>query len=244
MAPFVPHATKAGRRGRRRRGVKEEPADAKERCRVFRREQAVCRSTARAQCPCLLLAHVVPSRPSNANVAPTDAAPFTRAHWTGFDNPGKSLYTSIRELVENSLDAAEAIGVLPDVHIKLEEISHASFREMHGMDAKKSKQVEVEPGDENGDSEKKSAKKKAQAAKKVTAKDQCFFKLTVTDNGGGMPHGEIPKMFGTVLSGTKYGVRQERGKFGLGSKMVLIWSKMSTGLPMEIKSSQGLAVQQ
>ena len=25
----------------------------------------------------------------------------------GFDNPGKSLYTSIRELVENSLDAAE-----------------------------------------------------------------------------------------------------------------------------------------
>ena len=54
-----------------------------------------------------------------------------------------------------------------------------------------------------------------------------------------MPHNEIPKMFGTVLSGTKYGVRQERGKFGLGSKMVLIWSKMSTGLPMEIKSSQG-----
>ena len=25
----------------------------------------------------------------------------------GFDNPGKSLYTTIRELVENSLDAAE-----------------------------------------------------------------------------------------------------------------------------------------
>jgi len=33
----------------------------------------------------------------------------------GFDNPGKSLYTSIRELVENSLDASEAIGVLPEV---------------------------------------------------------------------------------------------------------------------------------
>jgi len=54
-----------------------------------------------------------------------------------------------------------------------------------------------------------------------------------------MPHDEIPRMFGSVLSGTKYGIRQERGKFGLGSKMVLIWSKMSTGLPMEIKSSQG-----
>lgn len=36
-------------------------------------------------------------------------------HSTGFENPGKSLYTSIRELVENSLDAAESIGVLPEV---------------------------------------------------------------------------------------------------------------------------------
>ena len=29
----------------------------------------------------------------------------------GFDNPGKSLFTSIRELVENSLDAAETARV-------------------------------------------------------------------------------------------------------------------------------------
>jgi hypothetical protein len=48
-------------------------------------------------------------------------APLTRAGCvvTGFDNPGKSLYTSIRELVENSLDAAEAIGVLPEVNHQL-----------------------------------------------------------------------------------------------------------------------------
>jgi DNA topoisomerase VI subunit B len=35
-------------------------------------------------------------------------------------------------------------------------------------------------------------------------------------------------MVGRVLSGTKYGVRQTRGKFGLGSKMALIWSKQTT----------------
>ena len=45
-------------------------------------------------------------------------------------------------------------------------------------------------------------------------------------------------MLGRVLSGTKYGVRQARGKFGLGSKMALIWSKMSTGMPVEISSAQ------
>ena len=57
------------------------------------------------------------------------------------------------------------------------------------------------------------------------------------DNGVGMAHGDIPAMLGRVLSGTKYGVKQTRGKFGLGAKMALIWSKMSTGLPVEILSA-------
>ncbi|KAI3992208.1 hypothetical protein MKX01_021616 [Papaver californicum] len=52
-----------------------------------------------------------------------------------------------------------------------------------------------------------------------------------------MPHDDIPNMFGRVLSGTKYGLKQTRGKFGLGAKMALIWSKMSTGLPIEISST-------
>lgn len=58
------------------------------------------------------------------------------------------------------------------------------------------------------------------------------------DNGGGMPHDQIPDMLGRVLSGTKYGVGQTRGKFGLGAKMALIWSKMTTGMPFEIRSAQ------
>ena len=54
----------------------------------------------------------------------------------------------------------------------------------------------------------------------------------------GMPHGDIPNLLGKVLSGTKYGVKQTRGKFGLGAKMALIWSKMSTGLPIEVWSAR------
>lgn len=53
-----------------------------------------------------------------------------------------------------------------------------------------------------------------------------------------MPHAQIPDMLGRVLSGTKYGVGQTRGKFGLGAKMALIWSKMTTGMPFEISSAQ------
>lgn len=53
-----------------------------------------------------------------------------------------------------------------------------------------------------------------------------------------MAHDEIPRMMGKVLSGTNYGLKQTRGKFGLGAKMALIWSKMSTGLPILVKSAK------
>ena len=65
-----------------------------------------------------------------------------------------------------------------------------------------------------------------------------YFRVTVRDNGAGMAHDDIPVMLGRVLSGTKYGVKQTRGKFGLGAKMALIWSKMSTGMPFEIRSAR------
>jgi len=52
-----------------------------------------------------------------------------------------------------------------------------------------------------------------------------------------MLYENVPGMFGRVLAGSKYGVKQARGKFGLGAKMALIWSKKSTGLPIEITTS-------
>ena len=41
------------------------------------------------------------------------------------------------------------------------------------------------------------------------------------DNGCGMNHEKIPDLLGRVLSGSKYGVRQSRGKFGLGKQKPL-----------------------
>ncbi len=49
----------------------------------------------------------------------------------GFDNPARSLYVSVRELVENSLDSCEENGYLPSIRIRLvlasEEDSLAGF---------------------------------------------------------------------------------------------------------------------
>ncbi len=53
-------------------------------------------------------------------------------------------------------------------------------------------------------------RKEMDAAKKGAGQQRgnLFYKVTVKDNGSGMPHKDIPNMLGKVLSGTKYGVKQ------------------------------------
>ena len=53
----------------------------------------------------------------------------------GFDNPGKSLYTTIRELVENALDAAESIGVPPRIELEVTELRERTRRAAAAADA-------------------------------------------------------------------------------------------------------------
>lgn len=218
----------------------------------------------------------------------------------GFDNPGKSLYTTIRELVENALDAAEAVDTLPDIEVCIERIDRAKFRSLVGIHSRDRVDHALYKDVENKKERKaRQAREKREAKKKkgrsgpapddalaglshenesmatphsktqpqlpddtqsqsnqILSQPQSIappsqealgnmlekrrpsaneiFRVTVTDNGSGMPHEDVPNMMGRVLAGTKYCVRQARGKFGLGSKMALIWAKMSTGLPVHI----------
>ncbi|KAI6685533.1 hypothetical protein NL676_031446 [Syzygium grande] len=174
----------------------------------------------------------------------------------GFDNPGKSLYTTVRELVENSLDSSESISELPAVEITIEEIGKVKFNSMIGLvdrervdealyddyETAKAREKRLAKEARNQEIQAKNAAlgkkvKEATPAKMKGRGEASFYRVKCKDNGRGMPHDDIPNMFGRVLSGTKYGLRQTRGKFGLGAKMALIWSKMSTGLPIDISSS-------
>jgi DNA topoisomerase-6 subunit B len=54
---------------------------------------------------------------------------FTKnRHLLGFDNPQKALLTTIKEAVDNSLDACEEAGILPDLRIEIEEIEETRYR--------------------------------------------------------------------------------------------------------------------
>ncbi|OYT41071.1 MAG: DNA topoisomerase VI subunit B [Desulfurococcales archaeon ex4484_58] len=110
----------------------------------------------------------------------------------GFANPARAMYQSIRELVENALDATDSHGILPNIKIIIRRADPV----------------------------------------------QNFYRITVEDNGIGIPPHIVPEAFGRVLFSSKYILRQTRGMFGLGVKVAVLYGQMTTGRPVEIITSK------
>src|SRR6267142_4083764 len=54
---------------------------------------------------------------------------FTKnRHLLGFDSPAKALLTTVKEAVDNALDACEEAGILPDILIEIQAISETRYR--------------------------------------------------------------------------------------------------------------------
>src|SRR5690606_40623664 len=49
-------------------------------------------------------------------------------HLLGFDNPRKALLTTIKEAVDNSLDACEEAGILPEIWVHIEQTSTDRYK--------------------------------------------------------------------------------------------------------------------
>ncbi len=135
----------------------------------------------------------------------------------GFTNPARAIFSSIRELVENSLDAAEHSGKPPDIFIRLSYEDEEKF------------ESELE-------SDEKSEGKTDEVAESF---DTGVFKLRIEDNGSGVPPRHIPSAFGQVLFGSKYKLKQARGTFGLGGTMALLYGQITTHKPAYVVSSTG-----
>ncbi len=125
---------------------------------------------------------------------------YSNRDLAGFSNPTRSLYTAVREFVENALDACDQKGILPDVHLTIKAV----------------------------DPDKPDPKP---------------YILIVKDNGPGIDAEYIPLAFGTVLYGSKFGLKQARGMFGLGATMAILYGQITTNKPVIVKSSVDGATQ-
>ncbi len=49
-------------------------------------------------------------------------------HLLGFDNPSKALLTTVKEGVDNALDACEEARIVPDIRVEIEQLDEKRFR--------------------------------------------------------------------------------------------------------------------
>lgn len=108
-------------------------------------------------------------------------------HLLGFENPKKALLITVKELVDNSLDACEEYRILPDITISIEDMGEG------------------------------------------------IYKVTVEDNGPGIPYDKVPEIFGSFLYGSKFHrYISSRGKQGIGASAVVLYGQLTTMKPASI----------
>ncbi len=146
---------------------------------------------------------------------------FTKnRHLLGFDSPAKALLTTIKEAVDNSLDACEEGGISPRI---LVEIRTETTKQLaNGLAGRN--------GNGNGSTDKS----------KTAAGREERYKVIVEDNGPGIVAAQIPKIFGKLLYGSKFhSLKQSRGQQGIGISAAGMYGQLTTGHAVTIYSRTG-----
>lgn len=69
------------------------------------------------------------------------------------------------------------------------------------------------------------------------------YRVAVTDNGPGIPKEYVGKALGVILAGTKFHrYVQQRGQQGIGAAGCTLFSQVTTGKPIQVKSGTGSKV--
>jgi len=137
-------------------------------------------------------------------------------HLLGFDNPRKALLTTVKEAVDNALDACEEASILPDITIVIEDLSEAGSAPRAGSAGGPSR---------NGS--------ETRAAQSKTSR----YRITVIDNGPGIVRKQVENIFGRLLYGSKFHrLKMSRGQQGIGISAAGMFGLITTGKPMAIQT--------
>ncbi len=162
---------------------------------------------------------------------------FTKnRHLLGFDNPRKALLTTVKEAVDNALDACEEAGILPEVTVSIQRVAE---RNGNGSAAAKPEDLPLfapqaapspPAGDEDDDADAGPKRRGATAAPER-------YLVSVEDNGPGIVREQVGRIFGKLLYGSKFHrLRQQRGQQGIGISAAGMYGQLTTGKPVRIWS--------
>ncbi len=155
---------------------------------------------------------------------------FTKnRHLLGFDSPAKALLTTIKEAVDNSLDACEEAGIPPRLYVEIKpDRPLGKNLELTGEAGEKGAS-----GPQNG----KNGRNGKTAGTVRGARNEERYKVIVEDNGPGIVKAQIPKIFGKLLYGSKFhSLKQSRGQQGIGISAAGMYGQLTTGRPVTIYS--------
>ncbi|MCK4414447.1 MAG: DNA topoisomerase VI subunit B [Candidatus Eisenbacteria sp.] len=180
----VEAGTRKAKRGGAKTGRRSEPGNDRPAARKRRRRKGPAKRGQHAD-----VAESMASKQREISVSEFFAK---NRHLLGFDNPAKALLTTVKEAVDNALDACEEAGILPEVLVRVEQLAEDRFR------------------------------------------------MIVEDNGPGIVHAQVPKIFGKLLYGSKFHtLKQSRGQQGIGISAAGMYGLLTTGKPVEIISRAG-----
>jgi DNA topoisomerase-6 subunit B len=183
-------------------------------------------------------------------------------HLLGFDGPIRALLTTVKEGVDNALDACEEAGILPEIHVQIrragEQRATATMTaETSAVPLKASATQTVSadaPGtipsglfqrnlfqeeiaqEEAAAQAADAARKEKKSGRKVTDPPERLI-VSIEDNGPGIVEANIGKVFGKLLYGSKFHrLKQQRGQQGIGISAAGMYGQLTTGKPVLITS--------
>ncbi len=186
-------------------------------------------------------------------------------HLLGFDSPLRALLTTVKEGVDNALDACEEAGIAPDVFVEIRRVGDAPHAPASGEPTATSGNGDAQAAtetvagavrgaipddlfqrrlfDDDVSEEEENAKAAAAArgvakksGRKITDPPERFV-VVIEDNGPGIVEEHIGKVFGKLLYGSKFHrLRQSRGQQGIGISAAGMYGQLTTGKPVRITS--------
>ncbi len=187
----------------------------------------------------------------------------------GYSGKVRSLTTIVHEYVTNAIDSCEDAKALPDILVEIHPVSAKVQREeiavgdgvttrfdipshvveadvlnvlVDGVVLALKKEYELKNEKRGRDMVKVLVLKSplAKGSKLVYEWAYGHLRVAVQDNGTGIPKSKAAQAFGQLLSGTKfYQRRQKRGQQGIGASYATLFSQITTGKPIHIKTGLG-----